>query len=300
MIGGTGQNSGLLGTGQYRQDPYSIDRSAFDANPEEQQLIEALKKQAYGGQNIALQTGLDQASKQAQAIAASQRGINPAMAARLAANAQSDLAQQANIAGVQLQQQGVNNLANQLGSLRQSRQNREALVSGNNNANNQTNAQAYEGAAGRRQGLLQGIGSALATGGMAHGGMVQGYAEGGAVDPFFAQQLQNINQPFQLQTKQQKPMDMGAFAKMLKSQGGGSGGLAGGPMDNMGGIGGAGTMVAAQGGVVPGVPEVEGDHPANDKVPAVLSPGEIVIPRTVVAKGPDAAKRFVQAILKRG
>ncbi len=36
----------------------------------------------------------------------------------------------------------------------------------------------------------------------------------------------------------------------------------------------------AKGGKVPGTPNVEGDHSSNDTVPALLSPGELVVPRT--------------------
>lgn len=44
------------------------------------------------------------------------------------------------------------------------------------------------------------------------------------------------------------------------------------------------------GSVVPGKAEVKGDSPANDKVPAMLSPGEIVIKRTKAANPEAAAK----------
>jgi hypothetical protein len=47
------------------------------------------------------------------------------------------------------------------------------------------------------------------------------------------------------------------------------------------------------GGHVPGKAKVDGDSPKNDTVPAWLSPGEIVIPRSKV-KDPEAAKRFIE------
>lgn len=53
----------------------------------------------------------------------------------------------------------------------------------------------------------------------------------------------------------------------------------------------------AEGGVVPGAPEVDGDDERNDKVPALLSPGEIVVPREA-ADDPDDAKAFVEAVAK--
>lgn len=52
------------------------------------------------------------------------------------------------------------------------------------------------------------------------------------------------------------------------------------------------------GGMVPGKAVVNGDSPKNDKVPAMLSPGEIVIPRSKV-NDPEKAKKFVEAILAK-
>lgn len=63
----------------------------------------------------------------------------------------------------------------------------------------------------------------------------------------------------------------------------------------MNAAGGAAKMGAAHGAVVPGKAEYEGDTELNDKVPAMLSPGEIVIPRTA-AKDADKAKAFIDKI----
>lgn len=54
----------------------------------------------------------------------------------------------------------------------------------------------------------------------------------------------------------------------------------------------------SDGGPVPGRPQVFGDDSANDTVPAMLSPGEIVLPRSVThAENPEAAAAaFVQAV----
>lgn len=55
------------------------------------------------------------------------------------------------------------------------------------------------------------------------------------------------------------------------------------------------------GGKVPGQAQVSGDSLKNDNVHAMLSPGEIVVPRTIT-QGPDAPKRaaeFVAAILAK-
>lgn len=58
---------------------------------------------------------------------------------------------------------------------------------------------------------------------------------------------------------------------------------------------------ASDGAVVPGQAKVSGDSLKNDTVPAMLSPGEIVIPRHIV-NSPDPVSnsaQFVQAILAR-
>ena len=56
----------------------------------------------------------------------------------------------------------------------------------------------------------------------------------------------------------------------------------------------------ASGGYVPGRPVASGDHPANDRVPAMLSPGEIVLPRTVAQAedAPERAADFVEAVTR--
>lgn len=58
-------------------------------------------------------------------------------------------------------------------------------------------------------------------------------------------------------------------------------------------------MYANQGAMVPGRAKVDGDSETNDTVPALLSPGELVVPRTVVSAGPEAIKGFAEAILEK-
>lgn len=59
----------------------------------------------------------------------------------------------------------------------------------------------------------------------------------------------------------------------------------------------------ARGGAaeVPGKAKFKGDTRSNDTVPALLSPGEIVLPRTVAQSedAPEKAKKFVEAIKKQ-
>jgi hypothetical protein len=54
-----------------------------------------------------------------------------------------------------------------------------------------------------------------------------------------------------------------------------------------------GGLVMDEGGSVPGHSRVPGDSQKNDTVHAMLSPGEIVVPRSI-APHPEAVKRFVQ------
>ena len=57
----------------------------------------------------------------------------------------------------------------------------------------------------------------------------------------------------------------------------------------------------ASGGEIKGRAKFNGDTRTNDTVPALLSPGEIVLPRTVAQdeEAPEKAKKFVEAIKSR-
>lgn len=60
-------------------------------------------------------------------------------------------------------------------------------------------------------------------------------------------------------------------------------------------------MALQQGGPVPGKAQVSGNSVANDKVPALLSPGEIVLPRSVT-QGGNIEKKAIEFLrhLKKG
>jgi hypothetical protein len=60
----------------------------------------------------------------------------------------------------------------------------------------------------------------------------------------------------------------------------------------------SGTMAAAHGALVPGQASKAGDSPSNDTVPAMLSPGEAVIPRSVMqSENPgEQAKEFIEQL----
>ncbi len=82
------------------------------------------------------------------------------------------------------------------------------------------------------------------------------------------------------------------FTSMLS--GGGGGGAAAAPSNGA-------TGMFAEGGEIPGNADVPGNSLKNDTVPAMVSPGEIILPRSVALSpdAPDKAAEFVQAIMKR-
>lgn len=59
------------------------------------------------------------------------------------------------------------------------------------------------------------------------------------------------------------------------------------------------TMIgaASEGGTVPGKAPVSGDSPKNDRVPTMLSAGEVVVPRSI-APHPELAKQFISHVMR--
>lgn len=165
----------------------------------------------------------------AQSLIASQRGLNPALAARMGANAATNANNQAALGAALLQAQQQQAAAGTLGSLYGS------MMQGNQG----------------QQGLLTGS---------------------------FNQQ-QQINSGVSNQNAQRNA------------------GMVGGLINAVGGAGAAAAGGMSGGGVVPGRAMVSGNSPANDTVDAKLSPGEIVIPRSM-AHDPEKAKEFIDHLLK--
>lgn len=64
----------------------------------------------------------------------------------------------------------------------------------------------------------------------------------------------------------------------------------------LGSIGGATLGFMNSGGKVPGKAKTKGDSIKNDTVPTMLSPGEIVIPRTIADKGEEAILSFIKGL----
>lgn len=156
------------------------------------------------------------------------------------------------------------------------------------------------GAAGTAMGLPFNTPPAQAK---AHGGMIQDYncggmthyADGGMTSTsngFVADWLnQNLNQPPENSFSSMGMGNPGASALQKGASQLGAG------IKKMA----MGMARASDGGKVLGQAKVSGDSLKNDEVPAMLSPGEVVIPRSVIQSDDPVnnAAKFVAAILAR-
>jgi hypothetical protein len=249
----------------------------------------------------------DQAAGNASSMAAGRRGVNPAMALRQAqyamAGSNQGAANAAANARVQEQMGSENMYGNQLTTqqnqnLDMQRANQVAdLQAGmsNQNAQNQANqinaGIAMDNTKTNNQvtgGVLSGISGALGFGSSkAHGGFIKHLASGG-----FADMGTDNPNPYG-----GKNPYADSFKFKMPSFGGLSGEkLAGGPMDAAGGGDalselGPAALLASKGGKIPGKANVKGDSLKNDVVPTMLSPDELVIPRSV-STSPEFIKKL--------
>lgn len=259
-----------------------------EVGAEQAQLAEALRAQAEGRAPSLAAMQYAQALEQSQAAAASQlasaRGLSPAQAQRLMltqqAGARAGAAAQSAQLRLQEQQAAQAALGNLLGQRRQ-----QELLGG------QLAAGLYGTAGGlgtqqaisqaemnqRARQMAMGLGTqeqALATQ-QASSLMGAGGAAGATL--FAAGQ----------KGQQQTPMSFDDTAAAQQSYQARYG------------------TARARGGAapreIPGKAKYKGDTRSNDTVPALLSPGEIVLPRSVAQDedAPDKAKKFVQAIKKQ-
>ncbi len=193
VFGGSG-STGMLGTGRFQAKEYNINDAAFDptklksykqeqdARGQQSQFIQMLQNQANGiGPSLAqqqLKMGTDRGIAQQMGVAASQRGVNPAMAARMAMQNAAGINQQGAADAAMIREQeklnATSQLGAQIGSLRQgdlaatdrdlsAKMGRESLGVQQQTGLNNTNAGAFEGAASRRGNLVSGLGSAAAA-----------------------------------------------------------------------------------------------------------------------------------------
>lgn len=281
---------------------YSVDPSVYMPNAQEQTLTDALMAQAQGtggpsAAQLQMQAGVDQASNQAMGVAAAQRGMSPALAARQAQQAGAQMSQQANQQAGILRAQEQLNAQQSAGSMLASQRNARMQAAG-------INAQGFENAADRSAGAFKSAGSAFMTGGMAHGGIVPGYAEGGMVGPQgrpdFLNALavsigQNVGQQMSNPSRSQGAdlRGLGDRVSTYMDSGTGGGSAAGAPSSLAQALS---PVALSNGGAVPGHAKIAGDSVENDTVPTMLSPGEIVVPRTVAAKSPEEITQFIMAL----
>lgn len=281
------------------------------ARGQQQTLADMLMARARGeGQSIAelqLQRTLEQNQKAAAGALAGVRGMNPALAQRLLLNQRAEMSQQAAGQGALLraqeQQQAQALLGQQLGIQRgqdlglygsagqlgqaqnalgvqadlQSQQ--QQLQQDMANQQAQQRAQAMEMAAKQeaerqRAELLGGVVDTVGTGIMAA-------ATGGAsLGP--------------------------SMAGKLMGGAGGSGYTKGNLSQDIADYFNKGGMVKGKAPLYGNTPmnqkvDARMDHPKNDTVPAMLSPGEAVIPRSIMAAedAPDKARVFIEALMKK-
>lgn len=268
------------------------------------------------------------------ALTAGQRGVNanPGMIARQAANAGAGIQQQAVGQGAVLQANQSMNAINSMGGLanQQVAQQQGALNSLNNQAQGQQSLNQAGATAGsqinagvaaqneaEKMGAINGVTGAIAKGAMmlADGGSVPAIADiSGGAKSNVAKQLSSPTAPAKTDEYQAgenmgnalvsatKAIARPAAAPVYAPSGGGAGkvGSVLSPMLAQGGnVGGK----LKTGGKVPGKPKVGGavNSYANDTVDAKLSPGEVVIPRSVMmGKDPvNGAAQFVAAIMSK-
>lgn len=179
-----------------------------------------------------------------------------------------------------------------------------------NNVGAQTSIANQQNNKGVLGGIMSGVGSIASF--MNQGGMVpQGYASGGQVDGPQSSlgQFLSMGQQTSASLAGTPVHDAGFsvspgapqedYAKDYQ-QGAKAGKTSDGMMSKAGGSSFISGLFSS-GGHVPGKAAAVGDSPANDTVPAMLSPGEVVIPRSIMnSKNPaEQAKRFVAALIAK-
>lgn len=144
-------------------------------------------------------------------------------------------------------------------------------------------ANLYTGQGQQEAGIISGL---IGSGAKLAGGMMggpAGAAAAGSAAPSFPQGSPTMNQPMGYSGYQNNPYLSGnlGFAH-------------GGVVDEHHGCMHEGGLCLKGGGMIPGHANVPGDHIKNDTVHIMASPGEAVIPRTVVQQNPGAVAGLLQ------
>ena len=243
-------------------------------------LADALQAQAEGrgGPSIAemqLRQSTDRTGAQAAGLIAAQRGINPGLAARLGAQAQAGASQQAAgqaaILRAQEQQAARAQLAQVLSGARgQSLEQQGASTSLYGIGAQGTVAQ--RGQDMQAQADAQRLNAATAAGNADRAAGVQRSTDANAA-------AAQARSDAQTQTTFRGGMAAAqAVGRNLDV-----------PLERF-----------SRGGRVPGRAPVHGDSPRNDRIAIMASPGEVVLPRSIMEhpNAPDAAAAFVEALLR--
>jgi len=263
-------------------------------------LANQLLAQSQGqGPNIAamqLQQATDRNNQQAAGQMASQRGMNPALAARLIAQNQAannqQMAGQSGILRAQQQLAAQGQLANVYGQ-----QAGQSLQGGQlANSNLDVNQRALSN---QNQQIVNAHGQANEINAKAaqENANARGKLQAGA--------MEGLSTGLTTLLGQKDPPDVLEGANPIASTGNAAAGN--GSYDDR--ATNTKMMTAAHGGEapdyragghVPGKAAVEGDSPKNDTVPAMLSPGEVVLPRSVTkSDDPEGrAAAFMKALQK--
>lgn len=256
---------------------------------EQQRLADALRAQAEGRApslaQMQFQRGLEASQAAIQSQLASARGLSPAQAQRIAARQQAALGASgaAQSSEMRLREQ----MASQAALANLLAQSRQGALGGY-----QTAAEL----AARERALRAEIASGIQTRDFQRNqqfiqgllGMIP-YA-GAGLAKMFQSQKPSTESPFDPSSFYGRSDVQSAMQKLPESESGFSGSWSQEQQDAFSKL--------ARGSEVPGKAKYRGDTRSNDTVPAMLSPGEIVLPRSVAQSpdAPDKAKRFVEAI----
>lgn len=313
---------------QGRQYASQVNNQLSGLQEQQTAFGQMLSNQAMGtGPSLAeaaLRANNERTLAQQAAAVKSNRAVNPALAQRQVLNAAGKAnqatAQQGAMLRMQEQQQNQQQFGNYINSLYSAQNGAIGAATGANSA--AANASlANDAAADKRTGSIMsmvGSGAAafsdrrakknikpvkMSAGGPVRSDMIMMPSTDG-LEKQFGKAGTGFGSLFKKKEDDDEPIELGA--DMFGEQG-----IGGGAMDDEGMFsqkdlfikalqGGAPVLPASTGAVVPGNAKVKGDSPKNDVVPALLSPGEIVIPRSVVQEGPEAIKSFAEALYEKG
>lgn len=264
--------------------PPGPDTSFMRPGAGEQGLEARLAEQAAGtggpsAAEMQLQRGTDMANRNAMALAASQRGISPGLAASIASRQQGMNQVEANQqAGLMRAQESL--AANQLLASVYSSQRGSAAQAA------QLQSQADAARRAREDQIISSIGGA----GVAYlsGGGAGAAPVGPTAQPMAGQPAGDFSGFAKLGAEVATPEQMLAGSQVMDRQY---------QRDQQRTAFSNAYMNAYKGALVPGKAKTKGDSIKNDTVLIAASPGEMVIPRTVVQRGPEAISEFAKALI---